>query len=174
MFLQTTFTPSWKWCFLVAVASFSRIMHPSTLQKLLRNGLRNITKSIRCVALASQFSWSQSDGAPMGCAGTPNLIHGGPVSQRPGARHYRMRPEFLWSQCLDTSELFRRHEGVLQADGFNGVADQCSLALAFHCNQPMHVESLFVGYEWISALSHIFLAIFSQTLNIYVLESSAS
>ncbi len=39
--LQTTYSPSWQGCFLMAVASFSRIIHPATLQ----NGLRNMTSS---------------------------------------------------------------------------------------------------------------------------------
>ncbi len=37
-----------KWCFLMTVPSFSRIMHPATLQKLFRNGLRDMVKSSRC------------------------------------------------------------------------------------------------------------------------------
>jgi len=40
------YIPSWQWCFLVEVASFSRLMHPSRLHTLFRNGLRN--KSTRC------------------------------------------------------------------------------------------------------------------------------
>ncbi|KAF7644629.1 hypothetical protein LDENG_00218890 [Lucifuga dentata] len=40
-FFMTTVFPE-------VVASFSRIMHPATLQKLFRNSLRNMTKSSKC------------------------------------------------------------------------------------------------------------------------------
>ena len=45
--LQTMYTLSWKHYSLMAVASFSRIMHHATKQKWLRNGLRS-TMSLRC------------------------------------------------------------------------------------------------------------------------------
>jgi len=45
--VETMYTLSWKRYSLVAVASFSRIMHPATKQKWFRNGLRSTT-SLRC------------------------------------------------------------------------------------------------------------------------------
>ncbi|KAJ8260952.1 hypothetical protein COCON_G00166750 [Conger conger] len=60
--LQTKYTPSWQRYSLMAVASFNRIMCPSTLQKLFRNGLRNMVQG---VDLVLKFPRSQS----VGCAG---------------------------------------------------------------------------------------------------------
>ena len=46
--LQTMYTLSWKQYSLMAVASFSRIIHRATKQKCFRNGLRGTTMSWRC------------------------------------------------------------------------------------------------------------------------------
>ena len=46
--LQTVYTLSWKQYSLMAVASFSRIMHRATKQKWFRNGLRSTATSLRC------------------------------------------------------------------------------------------------------------------------------
>lgn len=41
-------TSSWHWYYLMVVSPFSRAVHPVTLQKQFRNGLKNMTKSSRC------------------------------------------------------------------------------------------------------------------------------
>lgn len=61
--LQTKYHPSWQQHFLMVVAP-SRTMHPTTRQRLLRNGSKNVTKSVN---LASEFSRSQYDWVSMRC-----------------------------------------------------------------------------------------------------------
>ena len=55
----------------MAVTAFSRKMHPATLHKLFRNGLRNT---------ASNFPRSQTERASVGCAGTTSPNRGGSTS----------------------------------------------------------------------------------------------
>ncbi len=53
-YLKTTYTPSWHWRSLMAVAFFSRVMHSATLQTFV---LRNMTSSGCCLGLQiSQIS----------------------------------------------------------------------------------------------------------------------
>ena len=52
-------TLSWQWYSLMALASFSRIMHPATKQKWFRNDLRN--NEFKVLDLASKFPRSQSN-----------------------------------------------------------------------------------------------------------------
>lgn len=59
--LQTRHTPPWKQYSLMAVAIFSRIICPATLQKWFRNGLRNTVMSLRCwLGLQSPYISIQS------------------------------------------------------------------------------------------------------------------
>lgn len=58
----TKSTPSWQRLSLMAVATFSLIIHPATLQKLLSNGLRNMTQRSN-VDFHSEFPRSQSEPA---------------------------------------------------------------------------------------------------------------
>lgn len=53
---------------LMSVASFSRVMLLGTMQKWLRNHLRNVKKRVEDVDFVCRFPRSQSDCASVGCA----------------------------------------------------------------------------------------------------------
>ncbi len=99
--------------------------HPDTLKKLFRNSLRNMAKV--------QRFWLS--------VYVMDLIFGGPTSQLAGLKlsaanvpmtlwHYRTRSEVLWSQYLNTSELFgsTRKTFMILGRFFNDVAGQCKLS----------------------------------------------
>lgn len=65
-------TSSWHWYYLMVASPFSRAVHPVTLQKQFRNGLKNMTKSSRCW-LAFKFLRFQFDQAFVEYAGKNSL-----------------------------------------------------------------------------------------------------
>ncbi len=73
---KTADTPLWLCCLLMAVPSFSRIMHPATLQKLFRNDLRNMIRSSRC-CLGLPISQISIQLSIYGMCWMKNLINGG-------------------------------------------------------------------------------------------------
>ena len=76
--LQTMYTLLWKWYSLMAVASFSRIMHHASKQKWLRNGLR--------CWFGHQISKFSVQLGILGCSGQTSPVNGGPVSQLSGLK----------------------------------------------------------------------------------------
>ena len=84
------YTLSWKLYSLMAVASFSRTMCPTTKQKWFRNGLRNTIRSSRCLTGLQD-----------------RLIHGGPTSQLTG-----LKGSAANVLVPDTTEHFQRSSGV--------------------------------------------------------------
>ena len=82
-YLEIVADPVHSFVAMTTVPFFSWIIHPDTQQKLFRNGLKNMTMCSRyCLGL--KFPRSQSNWTSMGCAGTPNLIHGGRILQLAG------------------------------------------------------------------------------------------
>lgn len=114
---QVAYTPSWQQYSLMVLASFSRIMHPTAMQKLFRNGLTNMTKSSRH-SLGLQMIQISNRLTICGMC-WKNNIHEDPTSQLTGPTWSagkvlgpdQMTPsEVFWSPCTNGSELFWWHK----------------------------------------------------------------
>ena len=113
--------PFMEMVFLLAVASFSRIMGCTTKKKRFRNGLRSTLTSLRCL-FCLQFPQISIQSASGGYIGETSPNHRGSTSQFTGLRRSAvvsvtswcqiLQSIFMeWSPCVSKSELFCPQQG---------------------------------------------------------------